>query len=56
MYDLSVLEQPGVSIIALLLINTHILAHKYSYKKTHFPNTLFKKNEILPLYHDACMF
>ena len=57
MYVLSVLEQTGVSIITLLLRNTHILAHKYSYRKIHF-KIHFKKNkyEILPLFYDACMF
>ena len=40
MYVLSVLEQLGASIIALLLRNTNVLAHKYSYKKIHFKNPL----------------
>ena len=57
MYVLGVLEQSGASIIALLLRNTHILAHNYSYRKIHFQNRMLKKKyKTLPLYNDACMF
>ena len=42
MHVLSVLEQSGASIIALVLRNTHILAQKYSYRKIHFKTTLSK--------------